>query len=115
MINSQVKNLAILTYNNMKLKDIVQALNTYYSNKFPNAKGWFIGNERTEPTKVGVYKKQVFEIFYHVPGKNTKVFHSQLIDRCPEGSEDLLRDKAMTALLSEIFMHIDELDKYETF
>lgn len=98
----------------MKLKDIVQALNIYYSKKFPNAKGWFIGNERTEPTKIGVYKKHTLEIFYHVPGKNIKAFHTGLVDRCPEGFEDFLKDRAMTALLSEIFMHIDELDKYET-
>lgn len=96
----------------MKLKDIVQALNSYFSKKFPNAKGWFIGNERVEPTKINVYKKYLLEIFYHVPGKNHRVFTVQLVDRCPEGAEDYLKTRIMTEMLTEIFTNIHILDKY---
>jgi len=98
----------------MKLKNIVEALNHYYLNRFPNATGWFIGKENTEPTKLNAYKKFRLEIFYHTPGKNHLAFTIQLIDRCIEGSEDLIKDKMYTTLLTEIFSNIQMLDKYET-
>lgn len=41
----------------MKLKYIIDALNHYYLEKFPNAKGWFIGKEYIAPTKINLYKK----------------------------------------------------------
>ena len=56
----------------MKIKDIVEALNHYYLAKFPNAKGWFIVKETTEPTLVNAYKQKKAELFYHLPGKNEK-------------------------------------------
>lgn len=98
----------------MKLKDIVDALNRYYMNKFPNAKGWFIGKEVIEPTKLNAYKKYRTEIFYHIPGKNHLAFQQQLIDRCPEGTEDILKERALVALLTCIFENLQMIDKYET-
>ena len=98
----------------MKLKYIVDALNRYYLNKFPNAKGWFIGKETVEPTRVNLYKKYKVEIFYHTPGKNEKVYTQQLIDRCPEGAEEILKERFITTLLSDLFTNLQEFDKYET-
>lgn len=97
----------------MKLRNIVDALNRYYLNKFPNAKGWFIGKEYTEPTKLNAYKKYVLQIFYHTPGKNHLAFTRQLIDKCPEGMEEVLNEKLYTDFLGFIFINLNELDKYE--
>lgn len=98
----------------MKLKNIVDALNTYYAHKFPNATGWFIGKELIEPTKLNAYKKYCVEIFYHVPGKNHLAYTLQTIDRCPEGAEDVLKEKLTVEILSDLFIHLPEFDKYET-
>lgn len=98
----------------MKLNNIVEALNRYHSKKFPESKGWFIGTESIEPTKVNVYKKYKAEIFYHTPGKNHRVYTQQLIDRCPEGYEDVLKEKMMIAILADLFENIQEINKYET-
>lgn len=98
----------------MKLKDIVDALNHYYLKKFPNAKGWFIGKEYKEPTKLNLYKKYKAEIFYHTATKNAIAFTVQLIDRCPDGDDDLIKERALTTLLEEIFTNLSSLDKYET-
>jgi hypothetical protein len=98
----------------MKLKYIIDALNHYYLKKFPNAKGWFIGKETIEPTKVNAYKKYKVEIYYHLPGKNTLAFTQQLIDRCPEGAEEYLKERFITTLLEELFTHLQEFDVYET-
>ena len=97
----------------MKLKYIVDALNHYYLHKFPNASGWFIGKESIEPTRLNAYKKYKVEIYYHTPGKNHLAFTQQLVDRCPEGAEDVLREQFVTAILENIFTHLSELDKYE--
>lgn len=98
----------------MKLKNIIEALNHYYLKRFPNAKGWFIGKEYSEPTKLNAYRKYRVEIYYHIPSKNTIAFTVQMIDRCINDSEDILRERALTALLEEIFTNITDLDKYET-
>lgn len=98
----------------MKLKYIVDALNHYYLNKFPNAKGWFIGKEMIEPAKLNAYKRYKVEIYYHTPGKNTLAYTQQVVDRCPEGAEDLLKERFVTALLTDLFTHLQEFDKYET-
>lgn len=98
----------------MKLTDIVEALNHYYLSRFPNAKGWFIGKEMTEPTKVNIYKKYKIEIFYHTPGKNQAAFTVQIVDRCPEGAEETIKTRAMVELLRLMFTDIQTLDKYET-
>ena len=97
----------------MKLNYIVDALNHYYLRKFPNAKGWFIGKETVEPTKVNAYKKYKVEIYYHVPGKNTLAYTQQLIDRCPEGAEEILKERFITTLLTDLFTNLPEFDKYE--
>lgn len=92
---------------------IVKALNNYYLKKFPNARGWFIGKESIEPTRLNAYKKYKVEIYYHTPGKNHLAFTNQLIDRCPEGCEDILKESFMTALLTGLFENLQEFDKYE--
>ena len=99
----------------MKLKYIVDALNHYFLAKFPNANGWFIGKESIEPTRLNLYKKYKVEIFYHTPGKNHLAYTKQLIDRCPEGAEDILKEHFITALLTDLFNNLSEFDKYETF
>lgn len=99
----------------MKLKYIVDALNRYYFKKFPNAAGWFIGKESIEPTKLNAYKKYKVEIYYHLPGKNHLAYTQQLIDRCPEGAEDILKEKFITTLLEGIFTNLSTFEKYETF
>ena len=98
----------------MKLKYITDALNRYYLARFPNAKGWFIGKEAFEPTKLNAYKKYKVEIFYHTPGKNHLAFTQQVIDRCPEGTEEILKEKFTVGLLELIFKNLADLDKYET-
>lgn len=97
----------------MKLKYIVDALNRYFLDKYPNANGWFIGKESIEPTRVNLYKKYKVEIFYHTPGKNHLAFTQQLIDRCPEGAEDILKESFTTALLTNLLKNLPELEKYE--
>ena len=97
----------------MKLRQIVDALNKYYLRKFPNAKGWFIGKELIEPTKLNVYKKYRVEIFYHTPGKNHLAYTQQVIDRCPEGTEEEFKEMFMTALLAELFTNLEKFDEYE--
>jgi len=98
----------------MKLKYIVDALNRYYSKKFPNAKGWFIGKESVEPTKLNAYKKYKVEIYYHTPGKNHIAYTQQVIDRCPEGAEEVLKERLITALLEGLFTNLNSFDSYET-
>lgn len=98
----------------MKLKDIVDALNGYYLNKFPNAKGWFIGKESMEPSLINAYKKYKVEIFYHTPGKNHLAITQQFVDRLADTDEELFKTKFFTALLKHIFINLNELDKYET-
>lgn len=98
----------------MKIKYIVDALNHYYLSKFPNAKGWFIGKEMIEPTSLNLYKKYKVEIFYHTPGKNYPAYTQQVIDRCPEGAEEILKEKFVTALLEGIFKNLNKFDEYET-
>lgn len=98
----------------MKLKCITEALNHYYLTKFPNARGWFIGKELIEPTKVNVYKKYSVEIYYHTPGKNHLAIQCQVLDRCPEGAEEILKEKITTELLSTIFSNLSKLDEYES-
>lgn len=102
-----------LLYDTMKLKYIVDALNHYYLRKFPNAKGWFIGKEVVEPARLNAYKRYKVEIFYHVPGKNTLAYTQQVVDRCPEGAEEILKERFTTALLEGIFTSLPEFDKYE--
>ena len=97
----------------MKLNYIVDALNHYYLKRFPNAKGWFIGKEMIEPTRLNLYKKYKVEIFYHTPGKNNLAYTQQLIDRCPEGAEEILKEKFITSLLEGLFTNLQEFDKYE--
>lgn len=97
----------------MKLKQLTEALNHYYLKKFPNAKGWFIGKEMMEPTKLNLYKKYKAEIFYHTQGKNSIAFTVQLIERCPEGSEEIIKERALECLLEEMFTNLSTLDKYE--
>lgn len=99
----------------MKLKYIVDALNHYFLAKFPNANGWFIGKESIEPTRLNLYKKYKVEIFYHTPGKNHLAYTQQLVDRCPEGAEDVLKEHFITTLLTDLFNNLSEFDKYETF
>ena len=96
----------------MKVNDIVNALNHYYLKKFPNSNGWFIAKENIEPTKLNVYKKYRVEIYYHVPGKNHLAYTQQLIDRCPEGCEEILKQNFLTKLLEDLFTNLNELDKY---
>lgn len=98
----------------MKLKDIVDALNGYYLNKFPNAKGWFIGKESMEPSLINAYKKYKVEIFYHTPGKNQLAITQQFVDRLADTDEELFKTKFFTALLKLIFINLNDLDKYET-
>ena len=98
----------------MKLKYIVDALNHYYLKKFPNAKGWFIGKESIEPARINAYKKYRAEIYYHTPGKNTLAVTVQLVDRCLEGEIDFLKERAITAILTEIFSNLEKFDEYET-
>lgn len=98
----------------MKLKDIVDALNGYYLNKFPNAKGWFIGKESMEPSLINAYKKYKVEIFYHTPGKNQLAITQQFVDRLADTDEELFKTKFFTALLKHIFINLNDLDKYET-
>lgn len=98
----------------MKLKYIVDALNHYYLKKFPNAKGWFIGKEMIEPARLNAYKKYKVEIFYHLPGKNHLVYTQQVVDRCPEGAEEILKENFVTSLLEGLFTNLNEFDKYET-
>ena len=97
----------------MKLKYIVDALNHYYLKRFPNAKGWFIGKETIEPTKLNAYKKYKVEIYYHTPGKNINAYTQQVVDRCPEGAEEILKEKFTTTLLENLFINLPEFDKYE--
>lgn len=97
----------------MKLKYIVDALNHYYLKRFPNAKGWFIGKETIEPTRLNLYKQYKVEIYYHTPGKNHLAYTQQIIDRCPEGAEEILKEKFITTLLEGLFTNLLELDKYE--
>lgn len=99
----------------MKLKYIVDALNHYFLAKFPNANGWFIGKESIEPTRLNLYKKYKVEIFYHTPGKNHLAYTQQVVDRCPEGAEDILKEHFITTLLTDLFNNLSEFDKYETF
>lgn len=98
----------------MKLKYIVDALNHYYLKKFPNAKGWFIGKETIEPARLNAYKKYRVEIYYHTPGKNINAYTQQVVDRCPEGAEEILKEKFTTTLLENLFTCLPEFDKYET-
>ena len=97
----------------MKLKYIVDALNHYYLKKFPNAKGWFIGKETLEPAKVNAYQKYRVEIYYHTPGKNIIAYTQQVVDRCLEGTEDILKERFITTLLEGLFTSLPEFDKYE--
>ena len=62
---------------------------------------------------MNLYKKYKVEIFYHTPGKNHLAFTQQLIDRCPEGAEDILKESFTTALLTNLFKNLPELEKYE--
>ena len=99
----------------MKLKYIVDALNHYFLDKYPDAKGWFIGKESIEPTRLNLYKQYKVEIYYHTPGKNYLAFTQQIVDRCPEGCEDELKEHFVTALLTNLFKNLQELEKYEAF
>lgn len=99
----------------MKLKYLIDALNHYFLDKYPNAKGWFIGKESIEPTRLNLYKQYKVEIYYHTPGKNHLAFTQQMVDRYPEGCEDELKEHFITALLTEVFKSLPELEKYETF
>lgn len=98
----------------MKLQYIVDALNHYYLKKFPNAKGWFIGKESFEPTRLNAYKKYRVEIYYHTPGKNHLAVTTQLVDRCLEGENDILKEKAVTTTLATVFSNLNKFDEYET-
>ena len=98
----------------MKIKYIVEALNHYYLERFPNAKGWFIGKETIEPTRLNAYKRYKVEIFYHVPGKNTLAYTQQLVDRCPEGEEESLKERMIATILADLFIHLSDFDEYET-
>ena len=98
----------------MRLKNIVDALNSHYLKKHPEAYGWFIGKETIEPTKINIYKQLKAEIFYHIPGRNKRVFTVQLVDRCPEGSEEVLKDRLLTEMLITVFDNINCLEKYTT-
>jgi hypothetical protein len=98
----------------MKLKNIVEALNHFYLKKHPNASGWLIGTESIEPTKLNAYKQYKVQIFYHRPGKNIPVYTVQIVDRCPEGAEEKVKERLFTALLENIFENLDILDTYET-
>lgn len=98
----------------MKIKDIVEALNHYYLAKFPNAKGWFIAKETTEPSLVNAYKKRKAELYYHIPGKNELVLTVQQVDRCLEGQEDAFNERFMISFLEGVFKGLEDFDKYET-
>ena len=98
----------------MKVKDIVEALNRYYLAKFPNAKGWFIVKETTEPTLVNAYKKRRAELYYHIPGKNQIAVTVQLIDRYLEGHEEAFEEAFTMAFLEQVFKSLEEFNKYET-
>lgn len=98
----------------MKLKYIVDALNHYFLEKYPNAKGWFIGKESIEPTRLNLYKKYKVEIFYHMPGKNHLAYTKQVVDRCPEGAEEILKENFVVGLLTDVFKNLPEFEKYET-
>jgi len=99
----------------MKLKYIIDALNHYFLNKYPNANGWFIGKESIEPTRLNLYKKYKVEIFYHTPGKNYPAYTKQTIDRCPEGAEEILKENFVTQLLTDMFSNLQSFEEYETF
>lgn len=99
----------------MKLKYIIDALNHYYLEKFPNAKGWFIGKEYIAPTKINLYKKYQVSIYYHTPGKNHLAYTQELIDRCPEGTEEEFKEKFTISLLVGIFNNLRKFDEYEAF
>lgn len=98
----------------MKLKYIVEALNHYWTKRYPNASGWFIGKESIEPTKLNAYKRYKIEIYYHLPGKNHLAYTNQVVDRCPEGAEDFLKERIFVTVLEDLFTHLQEFDKYET-
>lgn len=98
----------------MKLNYVVNALNAYLLKKYPNAKGWFIGKEHMEPALVNAYKKIKVEIYYHLPGKNHLAFTVQLVDRCLEGTEDILKEKVSVELLTLIFTNFYKIDEYAT-
>lgn len=98
----------------MKLKSVVEALNHYYAKRFPNAKGWFIGKESIEPTKLNAYKRYKVEIYYHLPGKNHLAYQQQFVDRCPEGAEEEIQERLFISLLEDLFTNLVEFDKYET-
>jgi len=98
----------------MKVKDIVVALNHYYLAKFPNAKGWFIVKETTEPTLINAYKKKRAELYYHVPGKNQIAITTQLVDRCIDGHEEAFEEAFTMMFLEQILKSLEEFDKYET-
>lgn len=96
----------------MKLNYIVTALNHYFLDKYPDAKGWFIGKECIEPTRLNLYKKYKVEIFYHIPGKNYLAYTQQVVDRCPEGAEEVLKENFVTTLLTELLKNLPKLEEY---
>lgn len=95
----------------MKIKYIVDALNHYFLEKYPNSNGWFIGKESIEPTRLNLYKKYKVEIYYHTPGKNKCVFTQQVVDRCPEGAEDILKENFVTSFVTNIFKSLSDFEK----
>lgn len=97
----------------MKLNQIVEALNRFFLTKYPSAKGHFIGKESFEPSKINAYKIHKVEIYYHVPGKNYLAFTKQRIDRYLEKFEKEVNELFMIDLISELFLNIQDLEKYE--
>lgn len=102
----------------MKLKNIIEALNHYHLDILPNAKGFFIGKESNIPTQLNAYKTYKVEIFYHLPNKNVKVLHVQIVDRGIEAEAEAVKTRVLTEVLTQIFMNMnkitDKIKEYET-
>lgn len=94
----------------MKLKYIINALNLFISNSHPELKGFFIGKESIEPTRVNAYKAYKVEIYWHLPGKNHPVFTYQMVDRCLSEDKDALKERYSTVLLEQIFTNLNKIE-----
>lgn len=96
----------------MELKNIVKALNEYYKQKYPNAKGWFIGRIMIEPQAIKLYKKCTVELYYHKGNSNEMFINIQNIDRTIQGEEDKLKDTTLTLFLTELLNRKEDIDNY---
>lgn len=85
----------------MNLNDIIQSYNNTL--KLPDI--WIIAKETVTPNKIPIFKTHKIELYLHnrTTKKNTLLHTIEITDKCPSGSEEILKLKGYKALLEHLF------------